>query len=304
MRIYSKHACVYCEPALRDAIRGQLDRMTEQGVRAGHRIYSLDLLDGHSEEAKQSSDMYLPSDLNKSIRRAHYPLPTTKNISTRLANAKVVLVLDARAGSWKIKLDEQSNLLTTFNTPFCRYRWKRMPFGTSSVPEVWKQRMQEVVEGLSGVEVIADDFLVIGRGNTQAEATCDHEKNRKEFLKRAQERNLKLSLEKTKLRLTGVSYMGHKITSKGLSAHPDKVKAIREMPTPTDVKRSSKNPRYRQLPCKVSPIQLSEDRKFYVNYIIRTPNGVGWSSMREHGVISNSWCRVPKSLHSMIRTRN
>ena len=98
--------------------------------------------------------------------------------------------------------------------------------------------MQEVVEGLSGVEVIADDFLVIGRGNTQEEAiaTCDHDKKLREFLKRALERNLKLSLETTKLRLTEVLYMGHKITSKGLGAHPDKVKAIREMPTPTDVK--------------------------------------------------------------------
>jgi len=33
-----------------------------------------------------------------------------------------------------------------------------MPFGISSAPEVWQQKMNELVEGLSGVEVIADDF--------------------------------------------------------------------------------------------------------------------------------------------------
>ena len=48
------------------------------------------------------------------------------------------------------------------NRPFGRYRWLRMPFGINSAPEVWQQRMHELVEGLTGAEVIADDFLVCG----------------------------------------------------------------------------------------------------------------------------------------------
>ena len=48
------------------------------------------------------------------------------------------------------------------NRPFGRYRWLRMPFGINSAPEVWQQQMHELVEGLTGVEVIADDFLVCG----------------------------------------------------------------------------------------------------------------------------------------------
>ncbi|PFX27769.1 Retrovirus-related Pol polyprotein from transposon 17.6 [Stylophora pistillata] len=35
------------------------------------------------------------------------------------------------------------------NTPFGRYRWLRMPFGINSAPEVWQQRMHELVEGLT-----------------------------------------------------------------------------------------------------------------------------------------------------------
>ena len=48
------------------------------------------------------------------------------------------------------------------NTPFGRYRGLRMPFGINSAPEIWQQRMHELVEGLTGVEVIADDFLIVG----------------------------------------------------------------------------------------------------------------------------------------------
>ena len=45
-----------------------------------------------------------------------------------------------------------------------------MPFGITSAPEMWQRRMNEIIEGLSGVEVIADDFLVSGFGDTDEAA--------------------------------------------------------------------------------------------------------------------------------------
>ena len=71
-------------------------------------------------------------------------------------------MLDATCGFWQVRLNEKSNYLTTMNTPFGRYRGLRMPFGINSAPEIWQQRMHELVEGLTGVEVIADDFLIVG----------------------------------------------------------------------------------------------------------------------------------------------
>ena len=105
-----------------------------------------------------------PRDLNRGIRRSHYPLPTIEEVSTRLSRARVFSVLDATCGFWQVRLDEKSSYLTSMNTPFGRYRWLRMPFGLNSAPEVW--RMHELVEGLTGVEVIADDFLICGFGDT------------------------------------------------------------------------------------------------------------------------------------------
>ena len=52
-----------------------------------------------------------------------------------LSDAKYFSVLDATSGYWQIKLDEESSLLTTFNTPFGRYRFTRMPFGIHSAQE-------------------------------------------------------------------------------------------------------------------------------------------------------------------------
>ena len=42
-----------------------------------------------------------------------------------------------------------------------------MPFGICSAPEIFQRRMHELIEGLMGVEVVADDFVVVGRGHTE-----------------------------------------------------------------------------------------------------------------------------------------
>ena len=118
-----------------------------------------------------------PKVLNNAILREHYPLLTIEDIATRLHGAKVFTILDVSKGFWHVLLDKPSSFLTTFHQPFGQYRWKRMPFGISSAPEVFQRCMHELIEGLHEVEVIADDFVVFGFSNTQAESAGDHDKN-------------------------------------------------------------------------------------------------------------------------------
>ena len=110
-----------------------------------------------------------PRDLNVAIRREHFPMPSIEEIATRLNGAKLFSVFDASSGFWQVELDEESRMLTTFNIPFGRYCWKRMPFGINSTPEVWQRKMREHIEGLKGVEVSAGDFVIVGYGSTPAE---------------------------------------------------------------------------------------------------------------------------------------
>ena len=55
-------------------------------------------------------------------------MTTIEDILTELNEAKVFSLFDAKNGFWHIELDEESSYLTTFNTPYDRYRWLRMPF--------------------------------------------------------------------------------------------------------------------------------------------------------------------------------
>ena len=89
-----------------------------------------------------------PKDLNVAIKREHFPMPTIEEIAARLNGAKLFSVFDASSGFWQVELDEESSMLTSFNTPFSRYWWKRMPFGINSASEVWQRKMREHIEGL------------------------------------------------------------------------------------------------------------------------------------------------------------
>ena len=177
-----------------------------------------------------------PKDLNRAIKHPNYQMPILDEILPTLANAKVFSVLDAKDGFHQVKLDESSSHLTTFWTPFGRYRYLRMPFRISSAPEEYQRRMHDIVQGLPGVEVIADDILVYGKGSTKEEYIQDHDHNLTKLLEQARAVNLKLNKKKLKLHLSEVRYMGHLLTSEGLRADPEKIKAIAEMPKPQDKK--------------------------------------------------------------------
>ena len=59
--------------------------------------------------------------------------------------------------------------------------------------------MHEFIEGLQGVEVIADDFIIAGFGDTKEEAYKSLEQNERFFFTTCREWNLKLKPDPTKV---------------------------------------------------------------------------------------------------------
>lgn len=86
-----------------------------------------------------------PKPLNKALKRCHYPMPTIDDVLPQLAKAKVFSTLDATSGFWHLQLDKESRPLTTFETPFGRFRWVRLPFGISPSPEIFMAKMHETL---------------------------------------------------------------------------------------------------------------------------------------------------------------
>ena len=171
-----------------------------------------------------------PTNLNEFILREHVHIPTPEELHTKLAGAKVFSKLDLKDGYWQIPLSERSSYLTTFNTPKGRYRYTRLPFGLSSANEVFQKRVSKAYEGLEGIMVLYDDVLVYG--NNQAE----HDKRLAKCLDRTLEVGIRLNKPKCKFRLSEVLYVGHVISSAGISPNPDRIQDVLNMPNPTDSK--------------------------------------------------------------------
>ena len=129
-----------------------------------------------------------PRELNKAILREHYPLKIVEEVAANLKHAKYFTTLDAASGFYQIQLTEESSWLTTFNTPFGRYKFERLPFGISSAPEVFQRAMSHVFEN-QPCEVIVDDILIW--------ADSEHENLEKlcQVLQRAEEVGLRFNNE-------------------------------------------------------------------------------------------------------------
>ncbi|XP_040356411.1 uncharacterized protein K02A2.6-like [Ixodes scapularis] len=187
---------------------------------------------------KKNGDMRIcidPQALNEALERERHPLPILDDILPEVAKAKIFSKLDLRDGYWQCILDEESSLLTTFQTPMGRYRWLRLPFGLAVSSEIFQKRLQSALDGLSGVLCVADDILVYGIGETDAEARSDHDKKLENLLQRCQKIGVRLNRDKTELHRTSTTFLGHLLTKDGLRVDPEKVRAIQEMPPPTDV---------------------------------------------------------------------
>ena len=74
--------------------------------------------------------------LNMAIERERFIIPTMQDIFHNMSGSTVFTSLDAASGYWQMRLDESSSKLTTFITPFGRYRFARVPFGISIASEI------------------------------------------------------------------------------------------------------------------------------------------------------------------------
>ena len=129
-----------------------------------------------------------PQHLHKALKRSHFPLPLIEDVLPELEGVKVFSKIDLKEGYLQIELDEESSMLTTFQTPWGRGRYLRMPFGIKPASEHFQHKFDQCIEGLSGVYAVADDALVTGRGETYKEAVKNHDMNMLALLKRCQQK--------------------------------------------------------------------------------------------------------------------
>ena len=129
------------------------------------------------------------SKLNRFVRRERYPSVTPAEAVTDIhqSQAKFFTVFDALKGYHQCPLDEESQNLTTFITPFGRFKYLRAPYGISSISEHYNRRMDEAFVGIQGIRKIVDDVVVFDKDEQQ------HVEHVREILHRCKDRGISLN---------------------------------------------------------------------------------------------------------------
>ena len=217
-------------PKLYQPLRNKIEQMLKLGVIKPVEKPT-DWVNGLVITEKKDGSLRLcldPKNLNTNIKRETFEIPTFQDIVTCLGGKKLFTIMDQKDAYWQIPLDDESADLCTFSTPFGRFKFLRMPFGISSASEVQQKKTFQVFGDINGVFVVADDMLIA------AENEEEHDKILTEVLEHVRKENVKFNLKKVQLKKTEVKYMGVRLGKDGLKPDEVKVKAILEMPDPTD----------------------------------------------------------------------
>lgn len=114
-------------------------------------------------------------------------------------------------------------------TPFGRFAYKRLPFGISSSSEVFQKFLNNVIGNIPNVHVHADDILVTGMTMVQLDETLI------KVLETLQKHNITLNREKCRIAIPETTYLGFKLTSKGIEPDPEGVQAVVDYPVPRNI---------------------------------------------------------------------
>ena len=168
--------------------------------------------------------------LNQYVERPVHPFPSASDISGRIPfGSKYFVKFDALKGYYQIPLDKKSVALTTFLVPnLGRYAMLRAPMGLNSSGDEFCQRVDAALEGIDGFLKIVDDIIIFG-----PDMSVVLDRVRK-VLTRCREKNITLSIDKAEIG-SSVRFAGFVVSARGISPDPDKLKALREFPVPSNL---------------------------------------------------------------------
>ena len=177
-------------------------------------------------------------ELNKQTMPIHYPLPNLNQWIHRTSAKKVHGKMDCRKAFHQLLVRKCDIPKTAVVGPDDCKEFLRGPMGTKNITIVWQRNMDIMFEGLipDKMQVFVDDFHIYGNTYEEFAETVE------EVLAGV---NLVIAADKCELAFEEVNVLGYDINSKGKSIMHDKVRAIRELPSPLAIRQSrTKNYRW------------------------------------------------------------
>ena len=180
----------------------------------------------HNGDPRRTVDM---TNLNKcSIRQTHDTIPPFPQASVVPKEMKKTTI-DAWNGYHSILIREEDRHLTTFITPWGRYRYRTAPMGYLCAGDAYTHRYDQITMGFPQLTRCVDDSLLWS--STIAESFHQTAK----YLQLVGENGITLNPDKFHFAEDTVDFAGFRVTPHSVKPLPCHVDAIRNFPVPRNI---------------------------------------------------------------------
>ena len=165
---------------------------------------------------------------NSVTHKDAYPLPRVDDTLDTLSGVNWFSTIDFKSGYWQVEMAPEDCEKTAFCTQEGLFEFNVIPFGLCNAPATFQRLMDCVLAGLqwSSCLVYIDDVIIIGR------SFDEHLLHIQQVLDRLKSARLKIQRHFLQRK---VNFLGHIVSSKGVSPDPSKTSKIKEWPIPKSV---------------------------------------------------------------------
>jgi len=105
-------------------------------------------------------------ELNKRMSRKPHPVPNVQDMLLNLEGFQWATSLDLNMGHYHVRLDPSSKELCAIELPFGKCEHQAIPMGLCNCPDIFQEKMSELMDGLAFVRTCIDDFLCLLKGHS------------------------------------------------------------------------------------------------------------------------------------------
>ena len=163
--------------------------------------------------------------LNEWMIKNNYPLPLISDVLENIGTKKVFTKMDLQWGYNNVQIKEGNEWKAAFTTLEGSFEPTVMFFGLTNSPAMFQAMMNKLLRDLTNTEKVAVfiDNVIVGM-----EIEEGHDELVAEVIRRLEENDLYIKLEKCKWKVREVEFLGVVIGPEGIKMEKEKVKGVLE----------------------------------------------------------------------------